>query len=155
MIKLKDILNEWTKKPPTEKRWSKSFSGNTGLTEFEQNGGKDTLKEMPYSKIKGGKHASIYDMKKEMEEGKFDPKNPNINVHGLYTVHLKLLEKTVKRDLKHLMDDIGYESGAKKLNWYLYEKNAVQSKIKGLWEVYQQMNSSQYKRAVTMYKRKR
>ena len=29
------------------------------------------------------------------------------------------------------------------------------SKIKGLWEVYQQMNTPQYKRAVTMYKKKK
>ena len=86
------------------------------------------------TEIKRGEYATIYDMKKEMKEGKFDPKNPNINVHGLYTVHLKLLEKMIKRDLKH---------------------KPLQSKIKGLWEVYQQMNTSQYKRAVTMYKKKR
>ena len=86
-------------------------------------------------KIGQGKFANIYDIKKEMKEGKFDSNNPNINVHGLYTVHLKLLEKTIKRDLKNLMDDIGYESGAKKMNWYLYEKNAVQSKIKGLYDI--------------------
>ena len=43
---IKQEINEWTHKPPSEKRWSKSFSGNTGLTEFEENGGKDNLKEV-------------------------------------------------------------------------------------------------------------
>tara|TARA_Y100000593_G_C4209736_1_gene286159 strand:+ start:430 stop:831 length:402 start_codon:yes stop_codon:yes gene_type:complete len=31
---IKKELNEWNYKPPTEKRWSKSFGGN-GLTDFE------------------------------------------------------------------------------------------------------------------------
>ena len=38
-------LNEWTSKPPTEKRWSKNYNGDKGLTEFEQRGGKDNLNE--------------------------------------------------------------------------------------------------------------
>ena len=42
---IKQDLNEWTNQPPTEKRWSKTFNGNTGLTEFEENGRKDTLNE--------------------------------------------------------------------------------------------------------------
>ena len=101
-------------------------------------------------------YASIYDMKKEMKEGRFDPKNPTINVHGLGVYNLKLLEKVIKRDLGKAIGDIGYESGAKNLNYHLFQKHSpLGSKIKGLWEVYQQMNSSQYKRAVTIYKNKR
>ena len=48
---IKQELNEWTHKPPTEKRWSKSFSGGE-LTEFEQKGGKDNLNEVDFSKVK-------------------------------------------------------------------------------------------------------
>ena len=47
-------LNEWTVKPPTEKRWSKNYNGDKGLTEFEQQGGKDNVNEGPayeYSKF--------------------------------------------------------------------------------------------------------
>ena len=40
-------LNEWTSKPPTEKRWSKNYNGDKGLTEFEQRGGKDNVNEGP------------------------------------------------------------------------------------------------------------
>ena len=102
------------------------------------------------------KYASIYDMKKEMGEGKFDPKNPTINVHGLGVYNLKLLEKVIKRDLGRALDDLGTDSGAKRLNYHLYKKHSpLGSKIQGLQEVYEQMNSPQYKRAVTMYKRKR
>ena len=39
-------MNEWSYQPPTEKRWSKTFNGSNGLTEFEKNGGKDVIKEV-------------------------------------------------------------------------------------------------------------
>ena len=103
-----------------------------------------------------GQYANIYDMKKEMSEGKFDPKNPTIAVTGLGVYNLKLLEKVIKRDLTKAVNDIEYESGVKNLQYHLYKKHSpLGSKIKGLWEVRQQMNSPQFKRAVTMYKRKR
>ena len=106
-------------------------------------------------KIGKGEFANIYDMKKEMKEGKFDPKNPTIAVTGLGVYDLKLLEKVIKRDLIKAANDLGTDSGAKRLNYHLYERHTpLGSKIKGLWEVYQQMNTSQYKRAVTMWKRK-
>ena len=114
---------------------------------------KDILNE---NKIGTGKYANIYDMKKEMKEGKFDPKNPTIHVLGLGVYDLKLLEKVIKRDLSKAANDLGYESGAKRLNYLLFTKHStLGSKIKGLQEVYQQMNTPQYKRAVTMYKSKR
>ena len=103
-----------------------------------------------------GPFGRIYQMKDEMAKGEFDPKNPQINVHGLGVYNLKLLEKVIKRDLTKAANDLGYESGINNLMYHLYRKHSpLGSKIKGLWEVYQQMNSPQYKRAVTMYKRKR
>ena len=106
-------------------------------------------------KIGKGEFANIYDMKKEIKEGKFDPKNPTINVHGLGVYSLKLLEKVIKRDLIGAAKNLGSERGAETLNYHLYSKHVpLGSKIKGLLEVYQQMNTSQYKRAVTMYKRR-
>ena len=116
---------------------------------------KDILTEGALA-IGKGKYANIYDMKKEMKEGKFDPKNPTIAVTGLGVYSLQLLEKVIKKDLISAANDLGYESGAKRLNYHLYERNQpLGSKIKGLSEVYQQMNTPQYKRAVTMYKKKR
>ena len=109
--------------------------------------------KMPIGK---GKYANIYQMKEEMKEGKFDPKNPTIHVQGLGVYNLKLLEKVIKRDLTKAANDLGYEQGIKNLMYHLYKKHTpLGSKIKGLDEVYQQMNTPQYKRAVTMYKRKR
>ena len=101
-------------------------------------------------------YASIYNMKEEMKEGKFDPKNPTINIHGWGVLDLKGLERWISRDLKKIAGNVGGELSAKNTEYLLFSKNSpLQSKIKGLHEVYQQMNTSQYKRAVTMYKRKR
>tara|TARA_R100000152_G_C6705115_1_gene133846 strand:- start:215 stop:574 length:360 start_codon:yes stop_codon:yes gene_type:complete len=115
---------------------------------------KDILSEGS-AKIGSGKFANLYKIKEDMKEGNFDPKNPQVHIHGLGIYKLKTLEKVIKRDLTNAANDLGGELGAKNLNIHLYKKNIpLGSKIKGLWEVYQQMNSSAYKRAVTMYKRK-
>ena len=101
-------------------------------------------------------YATIYQMKEEIKSGKFDPKNPTIHVHGLGVYNLKLLEKVIKRDLGKALNDLGYESGINNLMYHLYKKHSpIQSKIKGLHEVYQQMNTSAYKRAVTLYNRRK
>ena len=114
---------------------------------------KDILKEGV--KLGGGQYANIYDMKKEMKEGKFDPKNPTVAVTGLGVYNLKLLEKVITRDLTSRLKDLGGELAAKNLNILLFSKYAtLGSKIKGLYEVYQQMNSPAFKRAVTLYKRR-
>jgi len=102
-----------------------------------------------------GKFANLYKVKEDMKDGKFDPKNPQVHITGLGVYNLKTLEKVIKRDLTNAANDLGYESGAKNINYHLYGRlTPLGSKIKGLWEVYQQMNSPQYKRAVTMYKRR-
>ena len=107
-------------------------------------------------KVGQGKYANLYKIKEDMKDGKFDPTNPQIHIQGLGVYTLKLMEKVIKRDLIKAANDLGYESGAKNINYHLFQKHSpLGSKIKGLWEVYQQMNSPQYKRAVTMYKRKR
>ena len=111
---------------------------------------------MAYTKIKPGKYATVYKVKEDMAEGKWDPENPQVHVVGLGVYTLKLLEKVITRDLTSRAKDLGGELAAKNLNYLLFTKHStLGSKIKGLWEVYQQMNSPQYKRAVTMYKRKR
>ena len=103
-----------------------------------------------------GQYANLYNIKEDMKEGKFDPKDPQVHVHGLGVYTLKLLEKVITRDTISAVKDLGDDRGAKNLNYHMYAKfSPLGSKIKGLWEVYQQMNTSQYKKAVTMYKKKR
>tara|TARA_B100001769_G_scaffold171815_1_gene135456 strand:+ start:192 stop:551 length:360 start_codon:yes stop_codon:yes gene_type:complete len=115
---------------------------------------KDLLSEGKMA-IGKGKYANIYEMKKEIKDGKFDPKNPTVAVTGLGVYNLQLLEKVIKRDLGKAINDLGYESGIERLMYHLYSKRSpLSSKIKGLSEVYEQMNSPAFKRAVTLYKRR-
>ena len=68
---VKQELNEWYHQPPSEKRWSKNTT-DTGLTEFEQRGGKDFIKEVgsaaeyrPYiKKIEKSQHQYEKDLDK-------------------------------------------------------------------------------------------
>ena len=116
---------------------------------------KDILSEGKMA-IGKGEFANLYKVKEDMKEGKFDPKNPQVHIVGLGVYNLQTLEKVIKRDLISRANDLGYESGAKNLNYVLFTRHStLGSKIQGLWEVYQQMNTPQYKRAVTMYKRRR
>ena len=88
-------LNEWSSKPPTEKRWSKNFNGNQGLTEFEQRGGKDNVNEGP-----------AYDYAQQWDNVK--------KTYGAFwdSVH----------DLEDLLQSKGMGRDAKKVN-QMYKKN--------------------------------
>ena len=115
---------------------------------------KNLLKEGSM-KIGKGKFANLYKVKEDMKEGKFNPKDPQVHVQGLGVYTLKLLEKVIKRDLINAVNDLGDERGAKNLNIHLYGRHIpLGSKIRGLQEVYEQMKSYQYKRNVTMYKKR-
>ena len=88
-------LNEWSSKPPTEKRWSKKFNGSQGLTEFEQRGGKDKVNEGP-----------AYDYAQQWDNVK--------KTYGAFwdSVH----------DLEDLLQSKGMGRDAKKVN-QMYKKN--------------------------------
>jgi len=112
-----------------------------------------TDKDKPPFQVNEGKKnefASIYDMKKEMSEGKFDPKNPQIYIEGFGVWTLKTLEKSINKDLKECISRDAEFTAMK-----LYSKNSTtEAKIKAANDVYKEMDTSKYKRAVTMYKKK-
>ena len=125
MIKLKDLLNEY------------------GMKTSELVG----TQKKPFG--------SIHNMKEDMKSGHFDPKNPMVNVHGFGLYYLKDLEKTIAKQLQ----ECASKAKAGNPEWVaaqLYRKHStVESKIKAANDVYKQMETSQYKRAVTMYKKKK
>ena len=109
---------------------------------------------MPTSKLVGTSKkvfGQIHNMKEDMKNGKFDPKNPQVHIVGFGVYTLKSLEKAIARDLKECISRDAEFTAMK-----LYMKNGTtEAKIKAANDVYKQMDSSQYKRAVTMYNRKR
>ena len=68
-----------------------------------------------------GQYANIYDMKKEIKEGKFNPKNPTVAVTGLGVYTLKQLEKRIQKDLIGAAKNLGSERGIETLIYHLYE----------------------------------
>ena len=152
MIKLKSLIKEWTDTSFKDlpKRWTSAYGRKDGLTEFEAQGGKDILKEYKY----GG----IINMKDQMKLGKFNPENPDIHISGWGVLPLKSLHRLIAKDLKEISSEISTISDrtAKNTEYRLYSRHApLEHKIKALNEAYKQINSSQYKRAITMWKRKR
>tara|TARA_B100001113_G_scaffold301909_1_gene261108 strand:+ start:150 stop:515 length:366 start_codon:yes stop_codon:yes gene_type:complete len=121
VIKLKDILNEYGKKTSELVGTPKKVFG------------------------------VVYDMKKEMAEGKFEPDNPSIYIQGFGVWSLKTLEKSIARDLKDCISKDAEYTAMK-----LYSKNSTtEAKIKAANDVYKEMGTPKYKRAVTIYKRKK
>ena len=110
------------------------------------------------SLLKEYKYGGIIHMKKQMADGTFDPENPDIHISGWGVLPLKSVHKWIEKDLKDIASDAGTVSDrlAKNVEQRLYDKHApLMHKIKALNEAYKQINSSQYKRAVTMWKKKR
>ena len=92
-------INEWHHQPKTAKRWSKSIKSyeKSGLTEFEQQGGKDTLKEVGMSsEIKMYTHAinknydRYWDSVKELQKylAKKGAQKISKQIGSLYTGHV-------------------------------------------------------------------
>tara|TARA_B100000131_G_C18015417_1_gene572237 strand:- start:52 stop:402 length:351 start_codon:yes stop_codon:yes gene_type:complete len=108
------------------------------------------------SLLKEYKYGGVINMKDQMKAGKFDPTNPDIHISGWGVLPLKSLHKWISKDLKELSDDAGVVSDhtMKNIEKRLFDRHApLQHKILALNEAYKQMNSSQYKRAVTIYKK--
>ena len=74
MVKLKDLLNEYGKKTSELVGTPKKVFGQ------------------------------IHNMKEDMKSGKFDPKNPQVHIHGFGVYTLKTLEKAIARDLKECIN---------------------------------------------------
>ena len=93
----------------------------------------------------------IYQMQDEMAKGKFDPANPQIYIEGFGVWTLKTLEKSINKDLKECISRDAEFTAMK-----LYAKHSTtEAKIKAANDVYKEMDTPKYKRAVTMYKKKR
>ena len=109
------------------------------------------------SLLKEGKVGSIFNMKKEMEDGSFEPDNPEVLIKGFGRLPLKHIERKVARDLGELAKraENGGESNFKGIINLLTKNNYVVDQAQAVVDVYKEMSSSQYKRAVTMYKKKR
>ena len=109
------------------------------------------------SLLKEGKVGSIYNMKKQMEDGSFEPDNPEVLIRGWGRLPLKHIERKVAKDLAELTKRAqkGGESNFKGILNLLTDNDYVVEQAQAVVDVYAEMKSSQYKRAVTNYKKKK
>tara|TARA_B100000029_G_scaffold397141_1_gene395337 strand:+ start:1391 stop:1861 length:471 start_codon:yes stop_codon:yes gene_type:complete len=153
MIKLKSLLKEWNdtsfKKLP--KRWSKNINEKDGFTELERLELDEDLK-VKETDIDG----RIYNWKEEMEKGKFDPENPTVHLLGYGTMPYKSLQKFTARDLESIANELK-RGNVKKAHNKLIDNfsNIVLWKVKCLNDVRQELNTSLWKRRITIYKKKK
>ena len=153
MIKLKSLLKEWNdtsfKKLP--KRWSKNINEKDGFTELERIELDEDLK-VKETDIDG----RIYNWKEEMEKGKFDPENPTVHLLGYGTMPYKSLHKYTANDLISIAKELK-RGNVKKAHNKLIDNfsNIVLWKVKCLNDVRQELNTSLWKRRITIYKKKK
>tara|TARA_Y100000034_G_scaffold116931_1_gene155877 strand:+ start:194 stop:553 length:360 start_codon:yes stop_codon:yes gene_type:complete len=109
------------------------------------------------SLLKEAKVGSIYNMKKQIADGSFEPDNPEVLIKGFGRLPLKDLERKVARDLEGMAKAAakGGESNFKGILHLLTKNDYVVDQAQAVVDVYKEMSSSQYKRAVTNYKKKR
>ena len=153
MIKLKSLLKEWNdtsfKKLP--KRWSKNINEKDGFTELERLELDEDVK-VKETDVDG----RIYNWKEEMEKGKFDPENPTVHLLGYGTMPYKSLQKFTANDLISIAKELK-KGNVKKAHNKLIDNfgNIVLWKVKCLEDVRKELNTSVWKRRITMYKNKR
>ena len=153
MIKLKSLLKEWndTSFKDLPKRWSKNINEKDGFTELERIELDEDLK-VKETDIDG----RIYNWKEEMEKGKFDPENPTVHLLGYGTMPYKSLQKFTANDLISIAKELK-RGNVKKAHNKLIDNfsNIVLYKVKCLEDVRKELNTSVWKRRITMYKIKK
>jgi len=117
---------------------------------------KNLLKEDVKVQVSSKDDGYIYNWKEEMEEGKFDPKNPTVVVSGLGSYSLTGLKKSVASQLLDLSKRLkgGSEMDVDNVYGMLVKNDTLLYKVKAIKDVQDELKTSIWKRRITIYKRK-
>ena len=97
---------------------------------------------------------SLYNVSQDMKDGKFDEKNPQVQISGYGVTNLKTLRDSLSRKFMDLAKKS--KKGDVKNVEYLLKKNGVlMGFVEALVDANKELSSSKMKRKITMYKRKR
>ena len=118
---------------------------------------KDILKEDLKIQSSGKSDGYIYNWKEEMKEGKFDPKNPTVVVSGLGSYTFKALKNSIASQLVDLSKRLrkGSDMDVDNVYYSLVKNDTILYKVKAMKDIQDELNTSVWKRRITMYKRKR
>jgi hypothetical protein len=119
--------------------------------------------EPPHKKLKssGGtgpedrefKENLIY-VDKDMKDGKFDAKNPQVHISGYGVTNLKTLQDSLSRKFTDLAKK-AKKGDVENIEYILKKNGVLMGFVEALVDVNKQLRSPQMKRKITMYKRKR
>ena len=117
---------------------------------------KNLLKEDVKIQVSSKDDGYIYNWKKEMKEGKFDPKNPTVVVSGLGSFEFKTLKNSIATQLVDLSKRLrkGSEMDVDNVYYLLVKNDTLLYKVKAMKDIQDELNTSVWKRRITMYKRK-
>ena len=117
---------------------------------------KNLLKEDVKIQVSSKDDGYIYNWKEEMEEGKFDPKNPTVVVSGLGSYSLTGLKDSVASQFSDLSKRLksGSEMDVSNVYSMLVKNESLLYKVKAIKDVQDELKTSIWKRRITMYKRK-
>ncbi len=118
---------------------------------------KDILKEDLKIQSSGKSDGYIYNWKEEMKEGKFDPKNPTVVVSGLGSYTFTALKNSIASQLVDLSKRLrkGSDMDVDNVYYSLVKNDTILYKVKAMKDIQDELNTSVWKRRITMYKKKR
>ena len=99
------------------------------------------------------KNESLYNVSQDMKDGKFDVKNPQVHISGYGVTNLKTLRDSLSRKFIDLAKK-AKKGDVDNLEYLLKRNGVLMGFVDALVDVNKQLNSSQMKRKITMYKRK-
>lgn len=148
MIKLKELLKE-------ETIHSCHCDGDCCSTKLNENmemgkvftGGGFAFKKEEF------KNESLYNVSQDMKDGKFDPKNPQVVIQGYGVTNLKTLQDSLSRKFIDLAKK-AKKGDVDNLEYLLKGNGVIMGFVDALVDANKQLNTSQMKRKITMYKRK-
>ena len=91
---------------------------------------------------------------KDMKDGKFDPKNPQVHIQGYGVTNLKTLQDSLSRKFIELAKR-AKKGDFENIQHHLEKNSVVVGFVEAGVDANKQLNTSQMKRKITMYKRKR
>ena len=97
---------------------------------------------------------SLYNVSQDMKDGKFDPKNPQVVIQGYGVTNLKTLQDSLSRKFIELAKR-AKKGDFENIQHHLEKNSVVVGFVEAGVDANKQLNTSQMKRKITMYKRKR
>jgi len=100
------------------------------------------------------KNESLYNVTQDMKDGKFDVKNPQVQISGYGVTNLKTLQDSLSRKFTDLAKK-AKKGDVENIEYILKKNGVLMGFVEALVDANKELSSSKMKRKITMYKRKR